>query len=224
MKSIGTDSHYDYKKLFDAATGEDISRRETVGLDGDGNYILHVAETKNIGSACSEVDEYYILSASEYRGLVEKARRNRQISFLKRRRLLKAADDGRTPDGRIASFEIVTLRLSGMRYINDYEIVMNGENAEVSRYAVGYPDGEESRRLEKRAVCGEERIIDLLNGCRMLSWNGFYGKHPRGVKDGTMFSLRATVNGGIKIEASGSQNFPRHFHDFEDGMYKILEG
>ena len=125
---------------------------------------------------------------------------------------------------KIKSFETVTLHTSGMRHVTDYEIVMNGDEAEVSQYAVGYRDGEKVRQLEKRAVCDRETVLQLLNGCCVLSWNGFHGRHPRGVRDGTMFTFRATVNGGEKISADGSQNFPKHFRDFTKGLYEILNG
>lgn len=123
---------------------------------------------------------------------------------------------------KIDSFEIVTLRTSGMRCTEETEIVMKGGKAEVSRYAIRYDRSEDRRVLEKRAVCDEAQALDLLNACRLLSWDGFCGKHPKGVLDGTMFRLNAVVNGGKKIHASGSQNFPKHYREFTDGLYAIL--
>ena len=128
------------------------------------------------------------------------------------------------PSGVIESFEIVALHTSGMRHVTDYEIVTKEGKAEVSPYAVGYRDGEEERHLEKRAVCEEAAALKLLNECRLLSWDGFRGPHPKGVEDGTMFTFKATVNGGKEIRAAGSQNFPRHYRDFTNGLYKILNG
>ena len=124
--------------------------------------------------------------------------------------------------GKIKSFEIVTLHTSGMRHVTDYEIVMNGDEAEVSQYAVGYRDGEKVRQLEKRAVCSAEYALKLMNKCRLLSWDGFHGKRPKGVKDGTNFIFKATVNEGKEIYATGSQRFPRHYGDFRDGLSEIL--
>jgi hypothetical protein len=37
-----------------------------------------------------------------------------------------------------------------------------------------------------------------------------------------MFDFSATVNGGVEISARGSQNFPRHYRDFTDGLYGFL--
>jgi len=122
----------------------------------------------------------------------------------------------------ITSFEIVTLHLSGMRFTTDQEIVMKDGSAEVSEYALRYVNSKEERVLKKRAVCSEKEILDLLNGCCLLSWDGFYGKHPKRIKDGTMFTLKATVNGDRQIYAHGSQNFPKHYRELTDGIYALL--
>ncbi len=124
----------------------------------------------------------------------------------------------------IVSFEIVTLHTSGMRYVCEYEIVMKDSKAEVSQYGIRFAQNEKKRILEKRAVCDENKVLKLLNDCRLLSWDGFYGSHPKGILDGTMFSLKATVNGDRKISASGSENFPKHYDELYDGIYDILNG
>ena len=123
---------------------------------------------------------------------------------------------------KIESFEIVTLHTSGMRFVCDHEIVMKDGKAEVSLYNVGFDNGQKIRYLRERTLCEEKTVLKLLNDCKVLSWNGFYGSHPRGVLDGMMFKFNATVNGDKTIYASGSQNFPRHFRDFTDGLYDIL--
>ena len=123
---------------------------------------------------------------------------------------------------RIRSFETVTLHTSGMRHVTDYEIVNRGDEAEISQYAVGYCDGEEVRQLQKRAVCSAKRALKLMNKCRLLSWDGFNGKRPTGIKDGTIFILKANVNEGKEIYATGSQRFPRHYRVFKDGLNEIL--
>ena len=122
----------------------------------------------------------------------------------------------------ITAFEIVTLHLSGMRVSCDYEMVMKDGKAEVSYYEIKYGSGEPQRELIERAVCDEARALGLLRECRVIAWDGFDGPHPKGVLDGTMFRLDATVNGGRQISAQGSQNFPRHFREFEDGLRDIL--
>ncbi len=125
-------------------------------------------------------------------------------------------------NSQIESFEIITLHTSGMRYSADVEIVMKGDAAEVSQYQIRYRYPEDERILEKRVSVSCDTILKLLNECRLLSWDGFHGKHPRGVRDGTMFSLNAVVNGGKIIRADGSQNFPEHYRDFSNGLYEML--
>ena len=125
-------------------------------------------------------------------------------------------------NSQIESFEIITLHTSGMRYSADVEIVMKGDAAEVSQYQIRYRYPEDERILEKRVSVSCDTMLKLLNECRLLSWDGFHGKHPRGVRDGTMFSLNAVVNGGKIIRAEGSQNFPKHYRNFTDGLYEML--
>lgn len=124
--------------------------------------------------------------------------------------------------GRIKSFEKVALQTSGMRHVTDYEIVIKDGRAEVSQYAVGYRDGEKVRQLQKRAVISAKRAMDLMNKCRLLSWDGYHGERPKGIKDGTNFIFKATLNEGKEIYATGSQRFPPHYHDFKNGLYEIL--
>lgn len=123
---------------------------------------------------------------------------------------------------KIKSFETVTLYTCGMRHVSEHEIVMKDGKAEASLYAACHSEDGKERRLIKRAVCDEETVLKILNKCRLLSWDGFYGSHPRGVLDGTMFRMSAKVNGGREIHASGSQNFPRHFWDLSDWLNDVL--
>ena len=129
---------------------------------------------------------------------------------------------GRPEPSGIESFESVLLRTSGMRGSTEYEAVKQGGKAVVSRYAIRYVDGKDQRVLEDRGTCSEARMLELLNACRLQSWNGFNGKHPKGVLDGMMFRLEAVVNDGEKIVAQGSENFPKHYREFTDGLYSIL--
>lgn len=124
---------------------------------------------------------------------------------------------------KINSFEIVTLHTSGMRHIADYEIVMRDGKAEVTQYSLRFCKNEDERVPERRVVCDEKRVLKLLNDCKIISWDGFHGKHPKGIKDGTMFSFDAVIN-DRKIHADGSQNFPGGYRDFTDGLYEILRG
>ena len=125
---------------------------------------------------------------------------------------------------RSRSFEKVTLHTSGMRHVTDYEIVNRGDEAEISQYAVGYRSGDQVRQLQKRAVCSAKRALKLMNKCRLLSWDGFHGQRPKGIKDGKNFIFKATVNEGKEIYATGSQRFPPCYRDFTDGLYEMLRG
>ena len=221
MEKIETNSRYDYKKLFDALIDKEKLCSETVGIDEFDNYILHKSGTGNNSSAYYTWDEYYVLTEDEYREYVDKAIQNKLIRIWDRGRLMKGHSK---PVGKIVSFDIVTLHTSGMRHITDYEIVMKDGKAEVSMYAVRYREGKDERVPEEQAVCSEERILKLLNDSRIYSWDGFHGSHPKGVLDGTMFRFEAKVNGCMSIKADGSQNFPKGYRDFTDGLYSILRG
>lgn len=122
----------------------------------------------------------------------------------------------------IESFTRITLRTSGMRFTEEYEILMQGEKAQVSQYGIRYNGKADERELLHRALCSPERVLELLNRCQLLKWDGFRGAHPKGVLDGIMFTLTAMVNGEQRIRAEGSENFPKHYREFTDGLYAIL--
>ena len=123
----------------------------------------------------------------------------------------------------IKSFEIVTFHLSGMRFTTEYEIVMKNGSAEVVEYAIRYEKDKGRMRVPKRkTVCSADRVVKLLNDCSLIAWDGFHGAHPKDVKDGIMFSLKATVNGNRSIKADGSENFPKHFRELWKGLDAIL--
>lgn len=123
----------------------------------------------------------------------------------------------------ITAFESLNLQLRGMRITEEYELKANGKDTEISYYNMSYANGKEERVLIKRTVCETQTVIDSLNGFNVMGWDGFRGKHPKGVLDGTMFTLTATVNGGRVISANGSQNFPKHFNEFEQWLYELLK-
>ncbi|MBQ6478573.1 MAG: hypothetical protein IJI44_04300 [Erysipelotrichaceae bacterium] len=122
---------------------------------------------------------------------------------------------------KIDTFERIDLRISGMRYMQEYEIVAAEEGTELLFYENGYQD--ENRVPQSRIRCDREEILNLLNSCDILCWDGFFGKHPRYVSDGEMFLFTAIVDEGKKIRAEGSENFPKHFSEFRKGLREILE-
>lgn len=232
MEKIETDERLKCSKLFDAAIDKQKGHFEEVCKDADGNLVLHISGANNGGNNCSESNEYFSLTDEEYLEYLEKARENNLVGWLAYRKLRKEmnAKDGGTdkpistaPAGKITSFEVVTLTTSGMRGSSVREFVMKNGRAVCSDYGIRYRDGGEERVLEEQAVIGEDEALKLFNDCKLLSWNGFHGAHPKGVLDGTMFRLEAVVNGGQKIYADGSQNFPKQYRDFTDGIYQIFK-
>ena len=125
----------------------------------------------------------------------------------------------RQPVGTITTIEALSLRLSGMRGTEEYELQGKGEQTELFHYRMIYRDGEEQREELFRTLCDTVSLLEMLNAVKMGSWNGFDGPHPRNVSDGIMFELKASVNGGTEIHARGSENFPAHFREFTDWLH-----
>lgn len=224
MEKIETLSGYDYNKLFDALKDKATGRFETVGKDDFDGLILHTGVKD--GSQNTPGDGFFIITPEEYTKYLEKARKNGLVGFFEYRKLRKCAE-GVFPraKGKITSFEYVTLRTSGMRSTNEYEILMKDGKAELSLYSIRFNRGEseDDRVLEKRAVFSADEALGLLNRCNLLSWDGFNGPHPKGVLDGIMFRFKAKFNGETTVTADGSENFPRHYRDFTDGLYELLD-
>ena len=121
------------------------------------------------------------------------------------------------------SFETVFWRISGMRGSTEYEIVNKGEESEFTEYMMRCAKGGGMERVPERSVaCKTERILEILNSCEVASWDGFHGKHPKGVRDGIMFRFELVVSSDEKITAEGSENFPKHFREFRDAMRELL--
>jgi hypothetical protein len=124
---------------------------------------------------------------------------------------------GKNRNHTVTDCSSLTLRLSGMRITEEYEITCDGEITKINHYYFTYSDGAEKRELVSTGVCPADEFFSVLNECNIVKWNGFYGEHPRGVTDGTMFDLTATVN-GTEISAHGSQNFPKNFYVLENWL------
>lgn len=126
----------------------------------------------------------------------------------------------------IDSFEIITLRESGMRGSVEYEITAGEDGtAKVAFYWLRWNSdaGKDERILDKSSVVPASDIVSTLKKCHVGSWNGFDGPHPKHVLDGIMFRFDAIVNGGDKITAKGSQNFPKGYRDLTDALYNWLK-
>ena len=123
---------------------------------------------------------------------------------------------------KIISFTEIKLRISGMQVGEVYEVICRDGKAEISSYWLSYENGTEQYNLNKRAAAPESDVVDILNKFKILKWDGFYGKNPPYLLDGTMFDFTALVNGGRKISASGSNNFPKHYRDFIEALNALL--
>ena len=76
--------------------------------------------------------------------------------------------------------------------------------------------------LKSNVPCSMQTMIELMNTCGILSWDGFHGKHPKNVSDGIMFDFTANVSGGQTIHADGSANFPKGYHEFVRTLDEML--
>ena len=117
-----------------------------------------------------------------------------------------AGDSAKT----IVSIEAMTLTLQGMRGTSVYKVA--DEDGK----------GEDFLELEASASCDTKDLIELMNNCGVIRWDGFHGKHPKNVTDGIMFNFTATVNAGQNIHADGSENFPKGYRDFVRELDKML--
>ena len=121
----------------------------------------------------------------------------------------------------ITSFETLYFKISAMRYMHEYEIIADDKEARLLFYENAWRD--EERAPLKQVLCDKHEILHLLNDCDVIRWNGFFGKHPRNVSDGEMFLFTALVNDGEKIRAEGSENFPKHYSEFRNGLRELLD-
>ena len=122
---------------------------------------------------------------------------------------------------KIGSFVKVTLVITGMHGVDEYEIINSGEEAELSRYYTADP-GYTDRILCGKITLDPQAITDLMNCCGVPGWDGFRGEHPPDVMDGYRFNFEASL-GERTIEAQGSQNFPEGFHKFVRELDGLLE-
>lgn len=123
----------------------------------------------------------------------------------------------------VTSFEKSTLNVIGMRYNMEYEILNKPPKSVLSLYRITYRDGKNKRVLVKSTETDTEIILEHFNLCNIISWNGFYGSHPKDVKDGVMFTFKAEVNEGQTVYAEGSENFPQGYRQFVSALNQILE-
>ena len=131
--------------------------------------------------------------------------------------------EGGTMRGKkVEKLESLLLRMSGMRGSQEYELNCRGEETELALYQIMYGNAEDRRKLLEKVSIKTDSVVETLNTYGLCDWDGFHGKHPKGVLDGMMFHLEAYVNGGQKVRAEGSANFPKNFRDFERWLGEML--
>lgn len=123
---------------------------------------------------------------------------------------------------KIESIQEFELKIIGMRFNNLYKISINETEINLERCQEKYRNGVSAYEPEEVVSCSLETFINILNACFVMKWDGFYGKHPRGVLDGRMFDFSAKVNGGHSIKASGSENFPKGFRELVRTLDEML--
>ncbi len=123
---------------------------------------------------------------------------------------------------KIDSLESMTLGITGMRSKEEYEALPTEAGVELSYYVYYYSNVDDPRVLQGRTIVDMEEFIALLNECNVPKWDGFSGKHPKGVHDGYMFNFKAVVNGDEKIRADGSENFPRGYHELVNKLRGLI--
>ena len=106
--------------------------------------------------------------------------------------------------------------------VSEYEIADEGGITELRLYREVFRGGEVVLELEKSAAYVPAVFIELMNRCRVMRWDGFHGAHPKNVSDGIMFDFMAVVNGGQKIRADGSENFPQGYREFVRELNRML--
>ena len=123
---------------------------------------------------------------------------------------------------QITDFTKIELTMNGMRGSEIYELICEGESANITLYELRYDRNGDRRIPLASAQTGTADIINLLNECKVIKWDKFCGANPRGVRDGWQFIFTAEVNGGRRLYASGSNNFPKHFRDFTNALNDMI--
>ena len=124
---------------------------------------------------------------------------------------------------KVIDFISISLKETGMRSSQIYEILPKNDEAEISLYDIIFVDRKDEKRLSKQALSNKQKIIDLINDYNILSWDNFHGKHPKGVLDGIMFDFKAVFDDKI-VQADGSENFPKNYKEFRNKIRELLLG
>lgn len=122
----------------------------------------------------------------------------------------------------LTDFERVTLLITGMRYREKLEAMKAEDGVAIAEYECRYTKDGEEWIPEAHVTMPFDEYIAFANDCRLTKWDGFSGKNPPGVLDGTMFSMEALVNDGKRIRADGSNNFPKGYREYVQKLHELL--
>lgn len=128
-------------------------------------------------------------------------------------------------------FESVVLTESGMRVEKDtYEATRTADGVRLSNYQARSRWSDEANdyvdeKLNEVAIDGGEElymyVAGLVHACNVPDWDGF-DEYDSRVLDGTTFHFRAKLSDGTSIKANGSNAYPKHYHEFHDGLYNAV--
>ena len=141
--------------------------------------------------------------------------------------MLSVFFQGCKPAKKITDFEIVTLTEHGTAALTDeWEIQKTPAGAKFVYYSGPWEFHDDVTREDcvKKVVEGDETfyqdLLKVLTDCKLSAWDGFR-KSNKGVLDGTMFSLKAVINGGETVSASGSNAYPTGYRDLKEVFYNL---
>ena len=112
-----------------------------------------------------------------------------------------------------------------------YEATRTQDGVQLLHYDALYSWSDETHdyaetRENETAINGGEALYMYLAGLvqtnRVPDWDGFQGANPPHVLDGTMFEFEAVLADGTTVRASGSNNFPKHYREFWNGVRAIV--
>ncbi|MCR5743516.1 MAG: hypothetical protein K6F92_07350 [Lachnospiraceae bacterium] len=127
----------------------------------------------------------------------------------------------------VTSFELLENNCSAQE--EGYAYSFDGDKA-VLRSIIRTSDYVDSEYVNTdrvvNAVEGGRELAETVNALfkqnRVNKWNGFVGNNPPGVLDGTTMNFDAKLLDGSKISASGSNNFPKNYRVFRNGLYDLV--
>lgn len=128
-------------------------------------------------------------------------------------------------------FDNFRIELSQMRGIEIYTAQRTTTGVKLEYYMPNRQYNEQTGEYDEtkmylRVIKGDQQLYEEI--CQWLSeykvkrWDGFHGANPIGLRDGTMMTFEAVMSDGERIYAHGSNNFPRHYKDFENKLVELF--